>query len=94
MDITITKMAEVKIISYFSVMYFTVKLVAKDLNVLAGRKTQTTKVDKNFVLEGCIFPVLHRVYPIIAKIKRIATCLKITNTNCHLLNSTFSIILE
>ena len=35
MDIAVTKIAEVIIISYFSVMYLTVKLVAKDLKVVA-----------------------------------------------------------
>jgi len=54
-------MAEVKTISYFSVMYLTVKFVAKDLKLVAGRKTQTTKVDKNFVFEGLIILHLERV---------------------------------
>ena len=54
-------------------MYLTVKLVEKDLNVVAGKNNQTTKVDKNLELSELIIFALHKEKPIDAKAKSTAT---------------------
>jgi len=73
MAIAVTEIAETIIISYFSVMYLTVKLVAKDLKDVAGRKIHNTRVERNLEFAELIFPVLQRANPISANTKRIKT---------------------
>ena len=76
-EIIITATAEVNMISYFSVIYFIVKLVENDFREVAGRKTHTTSVDKNLELAELIRPALQRENPIKAKLKSIATRMNI-----------------